>query len=344
MKRYSCLQAGLLLMFAGGLAWSADLPYPVNDWAYQLQGYDRQLNSIRNSRFDLVVMDYSFYGDAESEFTVEQISSLRRSGPCGGRIVLAYMSIGEAETYRFYFHPDWIDADGNPATGTAPAFLGPPNPDWSGSYKVKYWLGSWKRILYGMRTGPDKSYLDRIIDQGFDGVYLDIIDGFEYWGPEEIGGNNVNRHAAGSMITLVRQIAAYARNKRGRKDFLVFPQNGAAVIVPEAFPCAANPDREAQRQKQRYFKVINGIGAEDTFFFGDRDNNNPYRPQNDTIGFLNQFADAGKLVLAVDYLTTPGKISTFYSKARERGYVPYATKRELDRLTVPRDFPPDCHP
>lgn len=29
--------------------------------------------------------------------------------------------------------------------------------------------------------GSEDSYLDKIIDQGFDGVYLDIIDAYEYY-------------------------------------------------------------------------------------------------------------------------------------------------------------------
>jgi cysteinyl-tRNA synthetase len=332
----------LLILFAS--APQAGLPYPVNDWAYQLQGYDAGLIQIKNSKFDLVVMDYSRFGDAESEFTAEQINALRTAAPCGGRIVLAYMSIGEAETYRFYFHPEWIDLNGNPVPGVAPPFLGPFNPDYPDNYKVKYWLPSWKKIIWGVRTGPNKSYLDRIIDAGFDGIYLDIIDAFEFWGPREIEGNNVNRHAAPNMITLVQQIANYARVARGKPGFLVFPQNGANIIDPAAYPYAANPAQEAVLQKQRYFSFIDGIGAEDTFFFGDFDNNNPFDPQTETISFLDQYALAGKTVLAVDYLTVGPKIRTFYTNARQKHYVPYATRRNLDKLTINGAFPPNCHP
>ena len=51
------------------------------------------------------------------------------------------------------------------------------NPNWPGNYKVRYWEQSWKDIIYG----NDNSYLKKILDAGFDGVYLDIIDAFEYY-------------------------------------------------------------------------------------------------------------------------------------------------------------------
>ena len=56
----------------------------------------------------------------------------------------------------------WIEAD---------------NPEWGGNYKVHYWDGEWQSLIYG----NENAYLDRIVDAGFDGVYLDIIDAFEYF-------------------------------------------------------------------------------------------------------------------------------------------------------------------
>jgi cysteinyl-tRNA synthetase len=55
--------------------------------------------------------------------------------------------------------------------------LGGENPDWKGNYKVKYWDPQWQAIIYG----NDRSYAKMILDAGFDGVYLDLIDAFEYY-------------------------------------------------------------------------------------------------------------------------------------------------------------------
>jgi cysteinyl-tRNA synthetase len=83
--------------------------------------------------------------------------------------VFCYLSIGEAEDYRYYWQPDW--------NNNKPDWLGAENPDWAGNYKVKYWHKSWQDIIYG----NNHSYLQKILDAGFNGVYLDIIDAFEYF-------------------------------------------------------------------------------------------------------------------------------------------------------------------
>ncbi|MBQ5572035.1 MAG: endo alpha-1,4 polygalactosaminidase, partial [Bacteroidales bacterium] len=81
------------------------------------------------------------------------------------RMVIAYMSIGEAEDYRYYWQAEW--KRGNPS------WLDKENPKWKGNYKVKYWKSEWQEIIF--------DYLSRITNAGFDGVYLDIIDAFEYY-------------------------------------------------------------------------------------------------------------------------------------------------------------------
>jgi len=142
----------------------------IDNWLYQLQEID--VNAVGETGFDLIVIDYSQDGDEETRFTRDEISALKDS-PGGSKIVLAYMSIGEAEDYRWYWQNAWDrDGDGTPDFG-APSWLGPSNPDWVGNYKVRYWEESWQSIIYGSAD----SYLDQIISSGFDGVYLDIIDG-----------------------------------------------------------------------------------------------------------------------------------------------------------------------
>ena len=48
----------------------------VDDWGYQLQGYRRDLATVRQTRFDLVVIDYSRWGDGESEWTAAQVEGV----------------------------------------------------------------------------------------------------------------------------------------------------------------------------------------------------------------------------------------------------------------------------
>ncbi|NOX84643.1 MAG: hypothetical protein GXO86_01565 [Chlorobi bacterium] len=124
------------------------------------------VKAVSATNYDLIIIDL-FHNEAP--FTTDEISALKTKKSGSRRLVVCYMSIGEAEDYRYYWQPDW--KPGNPS------WLEKENPDWEGNYKVKYWDKGWQGIIFG----NDGSYLNKILDVGFDGVYLDIIDAFEYF-------------------------------------------------------------------------------------------------------------------------------------------------------------------
>lgn len=124
------------------------------------------ITAVNATNYDAVIMDLFFN---ETEFSLEEINLLKNKKNGGVRLILAYMSIGEAETYRYYWQNTWKEG--------SPTWIEAENPDWGGNYKVKYWHPEWQSIIYG----NDKAYLDKILDAGFDGVYLDVIDAFEYF-------------------------------------------------------------------------------------------------------------------------------------------------------------------
>lgn len=114
------------------------------------------------TNYDMIIMDLFLN---EEEFSADEIEQLHKKANGGKRMVIAYMSIGEAEDYRYYWQTEW--KRGNPS------WLDKENPKWKGNYKVKYWNAEWQEIIF--------DYLSRITNAGFDGVYLDIIDAFEYY-------------------------------------------------------------------------------------------------------------------------------------------------------------------
>ena len=120
------------------------------------------IEAVCATNYDLVIMDLFLN---EEEFSADEIEQLRNKANGGKRMVIAYMSIGEAEDYRYYWQAEW--KRGNPS------WLDKENPKWKGNYKVKYWNAEWQEIIF--------DYLSRITNAGFDGVYLDIIDAFEYY-------------------------------------------------------------------------------------------------------------------------------------------------------------------
>lgn len=124
------------------------------------------IEALKPLDYDAIVLDAEFKGHWLNKETIEQL----QVKPDGSRRrVLSYLSIGEAENYRFYWNKDW--------KAKPPEWLGPANPDWKNNYKVKYWMPEWKAILMGSSDG----YLDHILDQGFDGVYLDLVDAYQFY-------------------------------------------------------------------------------------------------------------------------------------------------------------------
>jgi cysteinyl-tRNA synthetase len=173
---------------------------------------------------------------------------------------------------------------------------------------VRYWEPAWRRLLWG----DPGAQLDRLLASGFDGVFLDVVDAFEFWGPG--GASGLGREsAARDMAALVAALAAYARAQR--PGFLVVPQNGEALLpVPG------------------YLAAIDGIAVEDLYFDGEA----PVAREETTrrVALLAPARAAGKAVLVTDYTRDPARVRDLCQRARAAGFVPYATVRELDRLTA----------
>jgi len=302
--------AALWLIAAPALELESVTP-SVATFLYQLQDLD--LEAIGQTGYDLIVMDYSATGPDQTAFSAGQIAALKNSSG-GPKIVLAYLSIGEAETYRFYWQPAWDrDNNGQPDAG-APAWLDEVNPDWAGNYKVHYWDPGWQAIIYG---NPG-SYLDKIIAAGFDGVYLDLIDAYDDY--QEQGRDS----AAQEMVDFVIDLAGYARAQR--PGFLIFPQNAAELAAH--FP--------------QYLAAVDGIGQEE-IYYGYPDDGDPSPPDflAEVEPELDRFVEAGKTVLLTAYTTDPAQIDEQYARARAQGYIPFATVRALDQLTINSGHEPE---
>jgi cysteinyl-tRNA synthetase len=271
----------------------------VNDFVYQLQRSSAK--RIGDTAFDLAVVSIAAAGNSP-----DTIPALKQS-PGGDKIILAYMSIGQAETYREYWCSDWRS---NP-----PGWLDEPDETWANDYWVRYWNPEWQAIIYG---SPD-SYLDRIIELGFDGVYLDRVDAYEYYierdGREE---------AAQEMVDFIMDFTQYARQKH--PGFGVFPQNAEELGL--IFP--------------KYMAMMTGIGVEDLYYGYPRDHEaSPADWTAEREAMLDQWVEAGKLVLTIDYTARPEQIADAYERAWARGYVPYVTDRSLGRLRINAGFEPD---
>jgi uncharacterized protein (TIGR01370 family) len=279
--------------------------WQAQSFLYQLQNLN--VTNAAVSAFPVIVTDYSHDGSGAGELTSNEVAMLKAGGT---KTVLAYLSIGEAESYRFYWNPAWVDQGAHDPD--RPAWLGPPNPDFRDNYKVHYWDPAWQAIIFSSTN----SYLDRIVAQGFDGVYLDVIDAYEFWGPDgSLPISQQNSNAVPDMVNFVLSLATYARGQPGHTNFLVIPQNGAALVT-----------------NANYLAGISALGAEDTWFNGSR------RQQTAGTAYVVPLLDlvrvAGKPVFAIDYPLQTQNIDAFYNLAEAKGYTPYASDRGLDQLIV----------
>lgn len=238
-------------------------------WHYQLQDFDWL--APPSTRNYLVVDPYL-------NNKIVPVDLVKKAQSNGTK-VFAYLSIGEAEDYRPYWGkwttpPSWLDAE---------------NPQWKGNYKVKFWEPAWQRIVYAQ--------LEQIVRAGFDGVYLDIVDAYEYYVAQDL------------MIDFV--VAISRRAKAINPQFKIVPQNADALLTD------AN-----------YVRHIDGIGCED-IWYGEDDDGVKNKDPAPSIHRLKRFIAQGKFVLSVEYLKDDVQIIQYANDATGLGFIWLVADRAL---------------
>lgn len=285
-------------------------PLPLSQvlyWSYVIQDHFANPQALVDSHYDLMVIDQarsmSDYADYNDALLVQRLKeSANHVG--GNKVALCYVNIGEAEDYRWYWQEGWGIGQ--------PSFILGADPDgWEGNYPVKYWDSSWKQILY--------AYLNRIIDDGYDGVYLDWLLGYELAMVQSAAAVE-GRDAVMEMVQLVKDLADYARSLR--TGFLIVAQNGAAL--------GSYAD---------YLAAIDAQAQEDVWFSGGADGvpGDIPRDPTETEMVLNQLAvirAQRKPIFTVDYATIPANVATAYTQAGLQEFIEYVTTVELDVLTA----------
>lgn len=329
----------------GGLwrgRWTSGLarePIPlskVRSWAYQIQQLDETgaVDALAASPYDLLVVEPSRTNRQESRFDtrgmVEQLKAAPASDGIHRKLVIAYLSIGEAEDWRWYWtwSKNWKKGSLRPPDW--PAFIADRDPDgWAGNYPVAYWDPDWKDIVLHGKKHPatgDRNFvsvMDEVLLDGFDGIYLDWV---EAWENESVvaAARKEGRNAAKEMVTLIREMREMGLKKN--RDFVVIQQNAASLAEKE-------PD---------LFKVVDAIAQEDVWYLGEADTpwGNPkgYDKAQEVdltksfIEELKTYQKAGKPVFTIDY--TVKHAPAVYAKARGLGFIPYCSRTSLSRLTT----------
>ncbi len=170
----------------------------------QDEGRKAYIEDLAASEWDAFYIDAHFGGGS---LTKEEVETLKTKPQGGRRQVIAYLSIGTTELYRWYADPVMVNPSprsflrGVVENGTfIPArerFKDDSIPNWQlwSAYRGQYasestpiwWHPEWRDIIvrggspYKSPTydhsqfADGRSSIDKIVDMGFDGVYLDNV-------------------------------------------------------------------------------------------------------------------------------------------------------------------------
>ncbi len=306
-------------------------------WAYQIQGLSRpgMVDALAASHYDMLVLEPTrtdWSSDDRHFDTRAMVARLKASYASDGvhrKLIIAYIDIGEAEDWRWYWtwSLNW-DCQGDPPADW-PGYILICDPDgWGGNYPVAYWDAGWRDIvIYGQNQSghPDRDYasvLGQVIQDGFDGVYLDWVEGYEN---ERVAAKAqaAGKDAAAEMVAFVQEIRDYALARN--PNFVIIQQNAAALI--DGHP--------------QLLSAIDALAQESVWYDGDAtdrwDDVDGYDWPNDVAltdyytGYLDRYLAAGVPVFVCEYALSYANMA--YGNALSRGYVPYVTRRSLGMLT-----------
>lgn len=284
----------------------------VASWGYQLAGLD--VGAAASTPFELLVVDATTGQGDGKPLSAADVSRLKQAANGRHRIVVSYLSVGEAEDYRpDYFSDEYLSED-------APDWLLHENPQWKGNRIIRYCEEGWQRTILGDEDGRnvynsiEPSPLYRLIELGLDGVYLDRVDVYS-----EVG--KVCPDASRRMVAFVKRLAEHARKRN--PNFLVILQNAEELL-----------------QHRDMIDSIDAVAKEDLFYGADHtEASNGASTVADTLANLRLARKAGRPVFFVDYIKDRGKIADARRRGEAEGFHAYFAPRDLGRLWLPgRDF------
>lgn len=218
-----------------------------------------------------------------------------------GPLRLAYVSAGEADERRGY----WASVEGKP-------YVVEPNPEWPGAHRVDLRSMEWRELV--------DAQVSSALAKGFDGVMFDTFDVAEHLessAPARFAGSV---QSAADLILEVRRRHPHA---------LIVVNNGLALL-------------------DKVTGAIDGVLVEDLYtncMPGDK----PCGPSNpETTSqkepVLDRFLAFGKPVFVLLYSRFSERRSKWVrrgaARSRKRGFYPYLTGPNLERLGVVDPFAP----
>ncbi len=280
----------------------------VESWGYQLASLS--LKAAQASPYGLLVIDATTGSDTGKPFTRAEVEQLKRAPDGSRRLVVSYLSIGEAEDYRAdYFAKEYFDEE-------APDWLMKENPQWKGNRLIRFCMEGWQKTILGDENGrnlyreDEASPLYRLLELGFDGVYLDRVDVYGEISKECPDGAN-------KMVDFVARLADHAR--KANPTFLIILQNAEELL-----------------RHSKMIETIDAIAKESVFYGEDmsQNKNTPDQVRN-VLENLHLAKKAGRAVFVVDYVNDRTRNADAVRRIRGEGFIPYIGPRNLAALWLP---------
>jgi hypothetical protein len=170
---------------------------------------DGEGSLIANSLIDLVIV-----GNPNS-----QVLNRAVVDPTDSKLILGDLDATEANSYT---EPSLFSGS------SLPSWFGNQDPAFPGSYTVQYWNPAWETALFAA--------IDQTAANGYDGIWLDALDGDIQWAAGNPEGNPVYPEAVSAMATLMTDIRNHVNTTYPGKAFYIIGANPFEVAT--AYPNA----------------------------------------------------------------------------------------------------------
>ena len=315
----------------------------VQYWAYNIQGVNTQTqrDQLTNSHFDLYVLEPVVTEQGEEAFDIAALVRDIRQHNITVRgidpLILAYIDIGQVETWRWYYEPGWQVGD--------PAWIVGLDPDgWTGCLPVAYWHQEWQKIVIYGHQG--RSHVEETLKAGFDGIYMDWVEGFS---DEHVVARAEAEgiEPATAIFDFIARIGDYARfeSPRANPDYLIVAQNAANLY---------------QADPERYQELIDAIALEGIWYDGTGGFDDWNAPDGYNVRTNDIYPGYTEEVLAwlapmkphlpifcVEYAQdvgdAPAASEVYQTLAPAQGFTAYCSRRSLAQLST-TPYPPGYEP
>jgi len=319
----------------------------VRTWCYNIQHVQDNFDLLLGTHFDMYVLEPVITDPEETSVTaqdmidlIEGIRDYNKKHYFKDPIVLAYIDMGQAEDWRWYWKDGW--EIGNPEW-----VLGEDPNEWEGNFPVAFWTNTWSNIVIYGHEGM--SHVGVTLQLGFDGIYMDWVEAFSHDDVVNFADDR-DIDTAEAMFDFIAGIRTHAR--RTNPNYLVIAQNASDLY---------------QYDTNRYAEIIDGIALEaiwldgfnpDSFTnwnlaggYNQWTTNGPdpgySNYTEEVLEFLAPMKERGIPIFCCEYAQDVDGSNMATHVYRELapgyGFIPYCTRRSLGTLST-TPYPPDYRP